>query len=92
MTYEYVPKLIRAALNNDRKNIESIALMIGRKLKKEDPNISAEIMRILACTNSGSDVMRSMDLSPVPVYRKSNSCGSRNGGIEPIYSRKKVTE
>ena len=60
MTYEYVPKLIRAALNNDRKNIESIALMIGRKLKKEDPNISAEIMRILACTNSGSDVMRSI--------------------------------
>ena len=33
MTYEYVPKLIRAALNNDRKNIEAIALMLGRKLK-----------------------------------------------------------
>lgn len=73
MTYEYVPKLIRAALNNDRKNIESIALMIGRKLKKEDPNISAEIMRILACTNSGSDVMRSMDLSPVPVDRETRN-------------------
>ena len=53
MTYEYVPKLIRAAINNDRKNVESISLLIGRKLKKEDPDTSAEIMRILACTDSG---------------------------------------
>lgn len=73
MIYEYVPKLIRAALNNDRKNIESIALTLGRKLKKEDPDTSAEIMRILACTNSGTDVMRSMDLSPVPVDRETRN-------------------
>lgn len=73
MIYEYVPKLIRAALNNDRKNIESIALMLGRKLKKEDPNTSAEIMRILACTNSGTDVMRSMNLSPIPVDRETRN-------------------
>lgn len=73
MIYEYVPKLIRAALNNDRKNIESIALMIGRKLKKEAPDTSAEIMRILACTNSGADVMRSIDLSPLPVDRETRN-------------------
>lgn len=73
MIYEYVPKLIRAALNNDRKNIESIALMLGRKLKKEAPDTSAEIMRILACTNSGADVMRSMNLSPVPVDRETRN-------------------
>ena len=73
MTYEYVPKLIRAALNNDRKNLESIALMLGRKLKTEDPETSAEIMRILACVNSGVDVMRSMELSPVPVDRETRN-------------------
>ena len=28
MTYEYIPKLIRAALNNDRKNVEAIALFL----------------------------------------------------------------
>ena len=67
MTYEYFPKLLRAALNNDRKNIEAIALMIGKKLKKEDPKVSAEIMKILACTNAGADVLRSIDMSPVPV-------------------------
>lgn len=70
MTYEYVPKLIRAAINNDRKTVESISLLIGRKLKKEDPEASAEIMRILACMNSGTDVMRSVDLSPVPVDKE----------------------
>ena len=57
MTYEYLPKLIRAALNNDKKNIEAIALMLGRKLRKEDPDTSSEIMQILACTNSGTDVI-----------------------------------
>lgn len=70
MTYEYVPKLIRAAINNDRKTVESISLLIGRKLKKEDPEASAEIMRILACMNSGTDVMRSVNLSPVPVDKE----------------------
>lgn len=88
MIYDYVPKLIRAALNNDRKNIESIALMLGRKLKKEDPNISAEIMRILACSNSGTDVMRSMDLSPVPVDRE-----TRNRLVhleEPVFTEEPI--
>ena len=73
MTYEYLPKLIRAALNNDRKNIEAIALMLGRKLRKEDPDTSSEIMQILACTNSGTDVMRSINLSPVPVDRETRN-------------------
>ena len=33
MTYEYIPKLIRAALNNDRKNVEAIALLMGGKIR-----------------------------------------------------------
>lgn len=73
MTYEYVPKLIRAAINNDRKTVESISLLIGRKIKKEDPDTSAEIMRILACTNAGTDVMRSIDLSPIPVDKETRN-------------------
>ena len=73
MTYEYIPKLIRAALTNDRKSVEAIARLIGRRLKKEDPDISTEIMRILACMDSGSDIMRSVDLSPVPVDRETRN-------------------
>ena len=90
MTYEYVPKLIRAALNNDRKNIESIALMLGRKIKKEDPDTAAEIMRILACTNTGTDVMRSMDLSPIPVDKE-----TRNRLVnleEPVFVENPILE
>lgn len=34
VVYELIPKLIRAALNNDKKAVESISLMIGRKIKK----------------------------------------------------------
>ena len=90
MTYEYVPKLIRAALNNDRKNIESIALMLSRKIKKEDPETSAEIMRILACTNTGTDVMRSIDLSPIPVDRE-----TRNRLVnleEPVFAENPILD
>lgn len=88
MVYKYIPKLVRAALNNDRKSIESLSLIIGRKLKKEDSVVAAEIMNILACTNSGSDVMRSMELSPVPVDKE-----TRNKLVdfkEPIFLEKPI--
>lgn len=67
MTYEYIPKLIRAAINNDRKNVESLALVIGKKMKREDPVTAAEIMKIVSCTDTGTDVIRSIDISPLPV-------------------------
>ena len=67
MDNSYIPKLLRAALSNDRKNIEAIGLYIGRKIKKEDPQTSAEIMKILSCVNGGTDVYRSIDLSHIPV-------------------------
>ncbi len=73
MIYEYFPKLLRAALNNDRKSIEAIALMVGRKLKKESPEISTEIMKILSCVNTGTNVLRSIDMSPIPVDRETRS-------------------
>lgn len=73
MTYEYIPKLIRAALNNDRKNVEAIALLMGRKLRREDPGISEEIMRALACVNTGASVMRSIDISPLPVDKETRN-------------------
>lgn len=73
IVYELVPKLIRAALNNDKKGIESISLMIGRKLKKEYPHITSEIMQITANSNVGADVLRSLDLFPAPVDRETRS-------------------
>lgn len=90
MTYEYVPKLVRAAINNDKKNVESIALLIGRKLKKEAPDISAEIMKILSCSNTGADVMRSIERSPLPVDKETR--GQLVKVEEPISLEKPVLE
>lgn len=73
MNYEYIPKLVRAALNNDKKNIEAISLMIGRKIKKEDPETAAEIMKILSYASSGTDVMRSLDIAAVPRDKETRS-------------------
>ncbi|MBC8580871.1 AAA family ATPase [Zhenhengia yiwuensis] len=71
--YELIPKLIRAALAEDKKSLESISLMIGRSIKKEHPNIASEIMQIIAGNNVGADVFRSIDLSPAPIDKESRS-------------------
>ena len=73
LTYELVPKLIRAALNNDRKSVESISIMLGRKIRKEYPEIASEIMQIAANSNVGADTLRTLDLSPAPVDKESRS-------------------
>lgn len=73
IAYELVPKLIRAALNNDRKTVESISLLIGRKIKKDYPQIASEIMQITANSNVGADTLRTLDLTPAPVDRETRS-------------------
>ena len=70
VVYELIPKLIRAALNNDKKAVESISLMIGRKIKKEYPQIASEIMQITANSSVGADTLRTLDLTPAPVDRE----------------------
>ena len=73
MKYDYIPKLIRAALSNEKKNIETISLMIGRSLKKEAPDVSAEIMKVLSYSNSGIDVIRSLDIASLPRDKETRS-------------------
>ena len=73
IVYELIPKLIRAALNNDKKAVESISLMIGRKIKKEYPQIASEIMQITANSSVGADTLRTLDLTPAPVDRETRS-------------------
>ena len=73
MNYNYIPKLVRAALSNDKKNVEAISLMLGRSLKKEFPEVSAEIMKILSYSNGGADVIRSLDISSLPRDKETRS-------------------
>lgn len=64
---QYIAKLIRAAMHNETKNVESYAIMIARKMRKDDPQTSSEIMKIISCVDTGSDVFRSINMSPLPV-------------------------
>lgn len=73
MTYELIPTLVRAAIVNDRKAIESISIMIAKQIKKQEPNISKEIMHIATASSVGADAHRSLDLNPAPVDRESRS-------------------
>lgn len=65
-----IPKLLRAALSNDRKSIEAIGLLIEKKIRKEDPAVSSEIMKILSCMNVGADIYRSIDMASIPVDKE----------------------
>ena len=73
MKYDYIPKLVRAALSNDKKNVEAISLMLGRSLKKDFPEVSAEIMKILSYSNGGVDVIRSLDIASLPRDKETRS-------------------
>ena len=67
-TYELMPLLIKAALENDRKTLESVAIMISKKVKSEHPEISKEIVRSLTLDTS---TMRAVGNQPIPVDKES---------------------
>lgn len=71
--YDMLPKLIRAGINEDKKSLESISLGISRMIKKSNPETANEISKIIACSNMGASVSRSMDMKPVPVDRDTRS-------------------
>lgn len=73
MKFDYIPKLVRAAMRNDKKNVEAISLMLSRSLKKEFPEISSEIIKILSYSNGGADVIRSLDMASLPRDRETRS-------------------
>lgn len=71
--YELIPKLIRAAYSNDKKTVEGISVLLGRRLRKQYPDISSEIMEIAANYKVGGDVYRSVNIQSVPVDTESRS-------------------
>ena len=68
-TIDYMPRLLSAGLSNDRKLLESVALTVSRKLKKDRPDISEEIAKVLA--SSGTRLAsRSIGSQVLPVDRE----------------------
>ncbi|MDF9841947.1 MULTISPECIES: ATP-binding protein [unclassified Paenibacillus] len=64
-----IPQLIRASIENDMRTVESSALTILRKLKTEEPAISAEIAKALSYHGVGAAVTRSVGIDPPPTDR-----------------------
>lgn len=66
-----IPMLIRAGLEKDMKNFESLSLTLSRIYKKENPNIANEISKILSYYNVGLSSYRSIGLSSIPLDEES---------------------
>lgn len=66
--FELMPNLIKAALENDRKMMESTAIMISKKIRSEHPEASKSIIKALSI--EGSSVTRTLN-SQIPVDHES---------------------
>ena len=66
--FELMPNLIKAALENDRKMIESTAIMISKKIRNEYPEASKSIIKALSIQSA--HVTRSVN-SQIPVDHES---------------------
>lgn len=68
---ELIPRLIRASLENDRKALESFALLISKKIKKDNPELASEITKALVYASNNTSTFRSIDLQNLPVDKES---------------------
>lgn len=62
-----IPRLIRAALNDDKRTVRNIAMQIVRQTRESHPGVSAEIANALAHSNVGANPLRGLNISPPPL-------------------------
>ena len=62
----YFPKLIRAAIEADRRTIENISITIARQLKSSSPEVAKQIADILSYAGVGTSTYRTIGLTPLP--------------------------
>ena len=68
---ELIPRLLRSAIDGDRKMIEASALMIIKAVKRSHPKVADEISMALSYMGSSSAYARSINLQPLPVDKES---------------------
>ena len=68
---ELVPSLLQASLDGDKKMIEATALMIIKKIRKDYPDVSDKIAKVLAYTEAGASPTRALNMPPLPVDKES---------------------
>lgn len=67
---DYIPRLVRACLNNDRKLVESVSLTVSRKLRSVRPDLAKEVAAALAASDLRSETTRAAGINPLPVDRE----------------------
>lgn len=67
---DLIAKLVRSSLEFDKKSVESTALMIVKKIKKDRPEVATEITKALMYSGFESSSARSLDMSQLPVDRE----------------------
>ncbi|PWX02365.1 ATP-binding protein [Clostridium perfringens] len=70
----YIPKIIRASLDNDNKSVRLISLNLLRRIKNENPKVAEEIAKALDYNAIGASAKRSMGIysSPIDKENKDN--------------------
>lgn len=71
---EYIPKIVRASLDNDNKAVRLISLNLLRRLKKSNPKVAEQIAEALDYNAIGSSAKRAMGIysSPTDNENKNN--------------------
>ncbi|EPB8165139.1 ATP-dependent zinc metalloprotease FtsH 1 [Clostridium perfringens] len=71
---DYIPKIIRASLDNDSKAVRLISLNVLRRIKKDNPKVAEEIAKALDYNAIGASTRRSMGIytSPIDKENKDN--------------------
>lgn len=67
---DYIPRLVRACLENDRKLVESVSLTVSRKLRRDRPDLASEIAGALAASDMRSEATRAAEINPLPIDRE----------------------
>lgn len=65
-----IPKLLRSCVEGDRKMIENTTLMIIRKIKKEYPQVAADLSETLINMGISSGYARAINMQPLPVDKE----------------------
>ncbi|MFY0545436.1 AAA family ATPase [Brevibacillus sp. H7] len=67
----YIPKLVRASLDNDHRTVRSICTRLIRRLKDSHPDVAKEIADALAYHGIGANTLRSVGIDGGPLDAES---------------------
>lgn len=67
----YIPKLVRASLDNDYRTVRSVCTRIIRRVKDSHPDVAKEIADALAYHGIGANTLRSIGIEEAPLDAES---------------------